>query len=205
MVRFLGSLRVVRPSPLMRNVLPQCTASRIAHPHHISMKTPDSLTVAPTSYQHVVSLLKSDALSNVERPIASKCRLNITYDHGAASVSYTQAEISVCGMTTDELADYMTNNVDALIDFGVRFMNDEDSARDEQEYPDGEEQDPDGDSETVGYGNGFGIKVAIYHNFLSNRTPSEFRAYLKNRRIPKHTKFAKELARVFAGSSAASG
>ena len=164
------------------------------------MQTPEGITVISTSHQDVLALLKSDALSAVEKPIASQTGLNIIYDHGSASTSYTQAEISVCGMTTDQIEDYLTANRDSLIDFGVRFMSDEDATSDEQEYPEGGGGDPDGESETLGYGNGFGIKVAIYHNFLANRTPTEFRAFLKNRRIPKHTKFAKELARVFAES-----
>ena len=165
------------------------------------MQTPEGITVIPISFQDVGALLKSDELSAVEKEIASRCRLNIIYDRGSAGTSYTQAEISVCGMTVDQLTGYLADNKNSLIDFGVRFMSDEDATNDEQEYPEGEEQDPDGESEALGYGNGFGIKVAIYHNFLANRTAAEFRAFLKNQRIPKHTKFAKELARTFAGSN----
>ena len=167
------------------------------------MKTPQGITVIPTTYQDVAALLKSDALSVVEESIASKCGLKIICDYGTASTSYTQAEISVCGMNTDQIRDYLITNRESVINFGVLFMNDDEATSDEQEYPEGEEQDPDGESETLGYGNGFGIKVAIYHNFLANRTPAEFREFLKNRRIPRHTKFAKELARVFADSQAA--
>lgn len=164
------------------------------------MQTPEGINPIVTSHQEVLSLLKSDALSAVERPIAAKCRLDIIYDYGSPSTSSTQAEISVSGMATDQIEEYLTINRDLLIDFGVRFLSDKDATSDEQEYPDGEEQDPDGGSETLGYGTGFGIKVAIYHNFLANRTPAEFRAFLKNRRIPQHAKFAEDLARVFARS-----
>ena len=81
-----------------------------------------------------------------------------------------------------------------MIAFGVRLLQE---TSDEEEYPEDEEQDPDEESETLGYANGFGIKYAIYHHFLANRSLSELRAFLKNRRIPKHTKFAKELQKVF--------
>jgi hypothetical protein len=76
-------------------------------------------------------------------------------------------------------------------------LSDRKAASDEQEYLEGEEQDQDEPGVSFGYANGFGAKCAIYHNFLANRAPSEFRAFLKNRRIPTHTKYAKELTRVF--------
>jgi hypothetical protein len=166
------------------------------------MRTPEGITLVPTPYQDVVALLKSEALSAVEGPIAARCRMTIIYDGGSASTSYVQAEISVSGMTTRQIEDYLAANKESLIEFGVCFLQDPEATRDEQEYPEGEEQDPDEVIATLGYGNGFGIKVAIYHNFLANRTPAEFRAFLKNRRIPKHAKFAKELERVFAAGHA---
>ncbi|MCA9146632.1 MAG: hypothetical protein KDB05_27830 [Planctomycetales bacterium] len=161
------------------------------------MQTPEGITVVPVAYQDVLALLTSDAVTDVEQAIASQLRFKIIQDHGATSTSYTQAEISVSGMTTDQIERYLRSDRDLVIAFGVRFLRDDDATSDEQEYPEGEEQDPDGESETLGYGNGFGIKYAIYHNFLANRPSSEFRAFLKNRRIPKHTKFANELVRIF--------
>ncbi len=161
------------------------------------MQTPEGIDVILTSYQEVVALLKSEALATVEEAIAARCHLNIIHDHGAASTSYTQSEISISGMNACQIENYLANNEHSIIEFGVGFLSDEDATSDEQEYPEGEEQDPDGESELLGYGNGFGITYVIYHNFLANRTPAEFRAFLKNRRVPKHTKFMKELARVF--------
>ena len=162
------------------------------------MKTPEGISIIPTSHQDVVALLTSDELAAVESPIAERCRFEILRDLASTTTSSVQAEVSVSGMSASEITDYMVSHRKHLIEFGVRFLGDEDATDDEQEHPEGEEQDPDGESVTLGYGVGFGVKYAIYHNFLSNRPAQEFRAFLKNRRIPKHTKFAKELARVFA-------
>ena len=106
-------------------------------------------------------------------------------------------------MSVSEIVDYMVNHRKHLIEFGVRFLGDDDATNDEQEYPEGEEQDSDGESVSLGYGVGFGVKCTIYHNFLSNRPAAELRAFLKNRRIPRHTKFAKELVRVFTDTQEA--
>lgn len=162
------------------------------------MKTPEGITITPTTYQEVVSLLTSDELAAVECPIAERRRLRILRDLASTTTSYLQAEVSVSGLTVAEIRKYLALHRSSLIAFGVRFLGDGDATKEEQEYPEGEEQDPDGASETLGLGVGFGVKYAIYHNFLTNRSASDFRAFLKNRRIPKHTKFAKELVRVLA-------
>jgi len=162
------------------------------------MKTPEGISIIPTTYQEIVSLLTSDELAGVECPIAEQCGLQILRDMASTTTSFAQAEVSVSGMTVDEIKRYLALHRDRLVAFGVRFLRDEDATKDEQEYPEGEEQDAEGESEAIGLGVGFGVKYAIFHNFLANRSAADFRAFLKNRRIPKHTKFAKELERVFA-------
>jgi hypothetical protein len=164
------------------------------------MQTPDGIKIIPTVYQEVLALLKSDALAAVEHPIAAGRRLKMIYDDGTASMTYLRAEISVSGLTTAGIAEYLSHNQDVLIRFGLRFLGDKDATSDEQEYAEGEEQDPPGESEVLGFSNGMGIKIAIYHNFLTNRTPAEFLAFLKNRRIPKAATFARDLARVYVES-----
>jgi len=162
------------------------------------MKTPEGISLTPTDYQEIVALLTSNELAAVECPIADRCRLRIIRDLASTTTTHLQAEVSVSGMTVAEITHYLARNRNHLIAFGVRFLGDSDATKEEQEFAEGDEQDADGESETMGLGVGFGVKYAIYHNFLANRTAAEFRAFLKNRRIPKHTKFAKELERVFA-------
>jgi len=166
------------------------------------MQTPEGIPIIPASYPEIVALLQSDELAAVETPVAAHRHLRILRDLESSTTSSVQAEVSVSGMTVSDIRNYLVAHRDRLIAFGIRFLGDADATRDEQEYPEGEEQEADGESEVLGMGVGFGVKYAIFHNFLANRTPAEFRAFLKNRRIPKHTQFAKELARVFAASEA---
>ncbi|MFN9246643.1 MAG: hypothetical protein ACK6DS_06150 [Planctomycetota bacterium] len=162
------------------------------------MKTPEGITITPTNHLEIVALLTSDELAAVECTIAEQCRLKIIRELGSTTTSHLQAEVSVSGMTVGEITQCLILHRNQLIAFGIRFLGDKDATKEEQEYPNGEEQEADGESETIGLMVGFGVKYAIYHNFLTNRSATEFRAFLKNRRIPKHTKFAKELERVFA-------
>ena len=63
------------------------------------MQTPEGITVVSTNYQDVLALRKSDALAAVEQTMATRCAVAIVQDDSVASISYTQAEISVSGMT----------------------------------------------------------------------------------------------------------
>lgn len=164
------------------------------------MQTPDGIKIIPTVYHEVVALLKSEALAAVELPIAARRRLKIIYDDGTASTTSIRADISVSGLTSAEIEQYLILHKEAVIRFGIRFFGDQSATSEEQEYAEGEEQDPAEGAQVLGLGNGIGIRMAIYHNFLTNRTPADLLAYLKNRRIPHAAKFAKDLARIYAES-----
>jgi hypothetical protein len=156
-----------------------------------------AIKVIPTPYQEVLALLHSAALRAIEQAIAAAVGSRIVEDYSSSSTSYTQADMSVSGMTVAQTEAVLVSHRDQLIRFGVAFLRDEAATADAEEFPEGEEQDPCEMVEVHGLGVGFGIKYAIFYNFLAHRTPAEFRAYLKNRRIPHHAKFARELRRVF--------
>jgi hypothetical protein len=77
------------------------------------------------------------------------------------------------------------------------LLRDREAPRDDEEYAEGEDQEPPESTAVEGPGTRFGIKHAIFYNYVANRTPAEARAYPRNRRIPHHARFAKELRRVF--------
>jgi hypothetical protein len=155
------------------------------------------IKVIPTPFQRVLALLHSDALHTVERAIASQVGSRIVENYSTACTSYTQAEMSVSGLTVDEIESLLLTHRDRIIALGVRILRDEAATRGVEEHPEGEEQEPPEVIETLGLGTGFGIKYAIYYNFLAHRTPAEFAAFLKNRRIPHAARFARELRRLF--------
>jgi hypothetical protein len=159
-----------------------------------------SIKVIPTPFLEVVAVLQSPSLNRVEEAIAAAIGQPILREYSSVSVSPTQAAMSVSGMSLGEIQKLLDDHQDALIVFGTRFAQDAEATKVEEEYPEGEEpddEDDDSNSVTLGMGTGFGVVYAIYYKFLANRPPKEFRDYLKNRRIPHHAKFAKELRRVF--------
>lgn len=156
-----------------------------------------AIKVIPTPYEDVLKLLHSDALRSVEQAIATAVRTPIVADYSNVCTNFTRADISVSGLTVGEIESLLVSRRHEIIAFGVAFLRDQDATRDEEEYPVGEEQEPPETNAVEGLGTGFGIKYAIFCNFLANRTPAEFRAYLKNRRIPHQARFAMDLRRVF--------
>jgi hypothetical protein len=171
--------------------------SWVVRPQEAQRMADPAIKVIPTPYQDVLALLRSDALRAVEQAIASEVGSRIVETYSTSSTNYTQADLSVSGMTVTETETLLVAHRDQIIKFGVAFLRDEAATDDSEEYPEGEEQDPSETVEVQGLGVGFGIKYAIFYNFLANRTPAEFRAYLKNRCIPHQAKFARELRRVF--------
>jgi len=167
-------------------------------------RTPEGIILVPAEYQEVLALLQSPALAAVEQAVADGCGLRILDKVESVIVNYIQGNISVCGLTPRQLEEYLTTHRDALIAFSIRFVNDREMERNEEEFAEGEEQDPAEHVETLGYPVGFGVGYAIYHHFLTQRSAPDFRAYLKNRRMPKAAKFVKDLARVLREANEAS-
>jgi hypothetical protein len=150
-----------------------------------------AIKVIPTPYQDVLALLHSDVLRTVEQAIATEVGKTIVEDYSVICTSYTQADMSVSGMTVAETEALLRVHRDGIIKFGIAFL------RDEEATTRREAQDSSERVEVLGVGVGFGIKYAIYYNFLAHRSKAEFLAYLKNRRIGGPSRFARDLRRVF--------
>jgi len=136
-------------------------------------------------------------LRELEQPVAAAVGLKVFEDLSPASVNYTLGDISVSGLTTAQIKALLTDKQEEIITFAIAVLTDQEATDQQEEYPEGEEQDPSQPGEVLGLGVGFGIKHAILFNFFANRSSAELRAYLKNRRIPHQAKFAKALRRIF--------
>jgi hypothetical protein len=194
-LRLVATL-VLRPDD---RELPVGAVSQFARPLTKGFNMADpAIKVIPTAYQDVLALMRSEALGAVEQPVAAAVGLRLLEDYATTIVSALQADLSVSGMTVADAEALLLTHRDRIIAFGIAFLRDKAATDDAEEYPEGEEQDPPGPGTVLGLSAGFGITHAIYFNFLTNRPAPDFRAYLKNRRIPHQAKFAKELRRLVA-------
>jgi hypothetical protein len=147
------------------------------------------------SYQEVRDLLASEHVRSLERAFAAEVGMNIFEDSSVVSTSHLLVAIGASGMTPFDIKVLLQDRRDQIVAFGVRLLRDPAVNSDEDEFPEGEEQDPPGKVESEGLGTGFGVTYAIYYNFLANRTPAELRAFLKGRGV-SHS-FSQDLRRLF--------
>jgi hypothetical protein len=154
------------------------------------------IKVVPFTFAEVLDVLHSASLRKVEQGIAQQTGQRIIEDYSPVCINLTLASMSVSGMNAAQIQALLDNESERLIAFGVKFLREEGMTRDEEEHALGEEEEPSTLVEVRGLGTGFGITYAIYYNFAANRTPAEFRAYLKNRRIGGAAKFASQLRRI---------
>lgn len=118
----------------------------------------------PTEYHEVVQLLKSTELAAVEKGISEGTATSIYHGNFSVNSNYTLAEVSVSGLTVDNITTILRDDCMSLIEFGIRFLGDEEATEGVQEYPEGEEPGPDeADAiiEKLGLSSGIGITYAI--------------------------------------------
>lgn len=150
-------------------------------------------------HNDVLALLLSGALADVESAIADRTQNTICRDYLKTTARLTQAEISLSGLSVDEISSILRDQHDSVIEFGIRFLQDEAATEDTQEYPEGEEPDPEDVDRVVanqGLGVGFGVTYAIYWHFLTNQAAKDFTEFLQKRRIPGARKFTTDLRRI---------
>jgi len=119
----------------------------------------------PTEYHEVVQLLKSTELAAVGKGISEGTGTSVYHGNFSVNSNYTLAEVSVSGLTVDSITTILRDDCMSLIEFGIRFLGDEEATEDVQKYPEGEEPGPDeADAiiEKLGLSAGFGITYAIY-------------------------------------------
>lgn len=108
-------------------------------------------------------------------------------------------------LSEDDVMRLLANDAALLLNFAACYYEAFCDAPDEQEYPEGEEPDPDDDDgNIVNLGQG---KNTLLHNLivyaLLKYRPDDLLPYLNAMRMPYAAKFAREMKAVLAASEAA--
>jgi len=149
--------------------------------------------------REVELLLKSEDLSFIETSIAKGCGTYVNKDHLDFTIGILRREIANSALGINSIKDLLRSKKDSIIKFGIDFYKTQAGEPHIEEYREGEEVNEDEKSnvlESHGLGIGFGIKYAIYFNFLENDMQDELLNFLKAQRIPYAKDFAKTLNKV---------
>ncbi|MBI1248266.1 hypothetical protein GC197_10570 [bacterium] len=148
-------------------------------------RTPEGIEIVEVDEAAIIALLRCVSLVKLEQTIAANVGAAVERNESAVYVSMLQANLEVCGMTVAELENHIAENWEQIARLATRMLLESSGTT-----------SPDEESPRQ-LSAGFGISYAIYHQFLSWRTPEELMAYLQNRRVPNRAKFALNLQRWY--------
>jgi hypothetical protein len=150
--------------------------------------------------QQAKQLLLSPELAAVEDAVAAQVGLRLIRDLAVTTYGPVEIDVGFTPLAFDDVLQRLRADRDLLIRFRVAFLNDPFSKDEREEYPPGEEPDPEDLPKTIemlGLGTGFGITDVVRTYYLRERPKADFTAYLKKKRTPHAAKFARELRRIF--------
>lgn len=153
--------------------------------------------------QEVIELFDSPKLAHVEEAIVAAIGSSITRDHLDIIAKFSLEEISLAGLSCQELRNYLQERKDDIIKFSIALLEDESATSRKEEYPPVEEVDEsDFDPEIVehGYSVGCSITYVTYIHLIENGTKADLSNYLKARGIPYRGQFARDLRRLHAAT-----
>lgn len=147
----------------------------------------------------IEDILYSKELLEIETSIASHCKTYVNREFVEFTIGILRREISNSGLTLDYIRQFLSLRKGSIIIFGIQVLNSLKGKPIEDEHPKEENVPKTNNPEIIssqGVGIGFGIKYAIYLDYLENR-PKELINYLTKERIPRADKFCKILDKLY--------
>ena len=147
----------------------------------------------------IKEILISSELSEIEVAITNECETYVNKEHIDFTIDIVRREIANSNLTLTFIREQLSVKKDAIIKLGIQILKALKGKPREEEYPKGEIPRGGGKTEIVssnGVGVGFGIKYAIYLDYLENK-PKELTEYLKKESIPNAAKFSKTLVGLY--------
>ena len=147
----------------------------------------------------IKAILTSAELSEIENAITKQSETYVNKDSIDFTVNILRREIENSGLIIEYIRNQLVLKTNQIIKLGIQILETLKGKTIEEEYPKGEEIPKSEKSIIIasqGIGIGFGIKYAIYLDFLENR-PKELIDYIKKERIPKADKFCKTLIKLY--------
>lgn len=131
--------------------------------------------------------------------ITNECETYVNKDYIDFTIAILRKEIENSGLTIEYIREQLLLKKKSIIKLGIQILNALKDKPIEEEYP--KAQGIPGSKRpqiisSYGVGIGFGVKYAIYLDFLETK-PKELIDYIKKEKIPKANKFYKTLQELY--------
>jgi len=155
---------------------------------------------APLEYQDLLALLRGEEMNAFEAEVAAALGTQVVPGWGDSTALHRELKRSQTSAAF--LARCFAEEREAFRAFVLQMSTELRALPDEEEYPPGEEPDPDDPSppgEVLGYMQGFSLLYAQYYRFFRSPDDALLDDWLKYRRTPHRARFRRDLKRIFAG------
>lgn len=145
-------------------------------------------------------ILISSELSEIEVAIADECNTYVNKEFIDISIGFIRREVDNSCLPISYIREQLKLKKEKIIKLGIQIIKYTREEMIEEEYP--EEEEPSEIEKTKivssnGIGVGFGIKYAIYLDFLES-SPKELLTFIRKERIPNASKFAEALTKLYS-------
>ena len=138
-------------------------------------------------------LLKSEALRAVDAAIGAARNQPVTDSNPVMTLSGVMNDLWHAKLSAAEVRRLLAQDKDLIVRLADRYLQTSDPIADAaRDFPGG------GEATHLGLAVGVGVKWAIYLHYVRDRTPAEFRSYLKAQGVRNAGTFARELAQAYA-------
>jgi hypothetical protein len=145
-------------------------------------------------------ILISSELSEIEVAITDECNTYVNKEFIDISIGFIRREIDNSCLPISYIREQLKLKREKIIKLGIQILKYTREETLEEEYP-GEEEPSEIEKTKIvssnGIGIGFGIKYAIYLDFLESN-PKELLTFIRKERIPNAAKFAQALAKLYS-------
>jgi hypothetical protein len=138
-------------------------------------------------------LLKSEALRAVDAAIAAARGLPLTDGNPVVTLNSVMNSLWHAKLPAPEVRRLLEQDKELIVRLADRHLQTSDPiAEAARDFPGG------GEATLLGLGVGVGVTWALYLHYLRDRTPAEFRSYLKAHGVRNAVTLARQLAQAYA-------
>jgi len=147
------------------------------------------------------NIIDSELYQKAVKEVSEKAQISIDYEYEDIIAKYDNNRLIAAELDENDIVELLQSDYSMIVEYAIAKLSKFRDPKIDEEYPKGEEPDPDEEEMEIfgGYGVNFLIMYMMEFYFLKYN-PTELLSYLKTVRIPHAQKYEKELKEVYSKS-----